>query len=169
MRENSEPTERSAESVPQRDRRSFMAWVGSFALIGALVTAYGSFAAILGRYLYPARKSRQYWLFVREVANLPESGAFAYQLPNGAPVNITRRGESGEFIALSSTCPHLGCQVHWEGQNDRFFCPCHNGVFSPDGEPVSGPPADSGQTLPQYPLKVESGLLFIGASEEQLT
>ena len=66
-----------------------------------------------------------------------------------------------DFVAFSSICPHLGCQVNWELQNDRFFCPCHNGVFDRDGNATGGPPAAAGQRLPRYPLKIENGLLFI--------
>ncbi|REJ93270.1 MAG: ubiquinol-cytochrome c reductase iron-sulfur subunit, partial [Planctomycetota bacterium] len=77
-------------------------------------------------------------------------------------------GNAGDFVALSSICPHLGCQVHWESQNDRFFCPCHNGAFDAAGQPLSGPPKDDNQPLPQFPLKVENNLLFIQAGTERL-
>ena len=72
------------------------------------------------------------------------------------------------FAALSSVCPHLGCQVHWQPQNDRFFCPCHNGVFAPDGTGIGGPPGDAGQSLPRYPLKLENGLLFIEVDRSEI-
>ena len=66
-----------------------------------------------------------------------------------------------DFIALSSICPHLGCKVHWETQNQRFFCPCHNGAFSAAGVSTAGPPFDVHQNLARFPLKVENGNLFI--------
>jgi len=69
--------------------------------------------------------------------------------------------------ALSSTCPHLGCQVRWEAQNDRFFCPCHNGVFDQSGVATAGPPGEAGQSLPKYELKVEDGLLHIAVPPPQ--
>jgi Rieske Fe-S protein len=70
------------------------------------------------------------------------------------------------FVALSNVCPHLGCLVHWEAQNDRFFCPCHNGVFDPTGKATAGPPAAAGQFLPEYPLKIVDGSLYIEMSIE---
>ena len=109
------------------DRRSALKWVPTLALGGALAAAYGTFAAFIGRFLFPARPADKGWLFVRELRGLGEAESLLYRLPNGSPVNIARRGPQ-QFIALSSTCPHLGCQVHWEPQNERFFCPCHNGV-----------------------------------------
>jgi quinol---cytochrome c reductase iron-sulfur subunit, bacillus type len=42
--------------------------------------------------------------------------------------------------ALSATCTHLGCQVHWDTQAARFRCPCHGGVYDASGRVVSGPP-----------------------------
>lgn len=65
------------------------------------------------------------------------------------------------FAALSSTCPHLGCQVQWQPQHGRFLCPCHNGAFDASGRAIQGPPADAGQFLSSFPLKIEEGLLLI--------
>ena len=52
-------------------------------------------------------------------------------------------GRIDRFEAYSSTCPHLGCRVHWESEEGNFFCPCHRGVFDERGVGVSGPPADA--------------------------
>ena len=51
--------------------------------------------------------------------------------------------------------------MKWEEHNQRFFCPCHNGVFTPEGIAIAGPPGEAGQRLAQYPLKVERGMLFV--------
>jgi hypothetical protein len=58
--------------------------------------------------------------------------------------------------------------VHWEPQNDRYFCPCHNGVFQPDGVAIGGPPAEAGQSLSAYPLEVRDRLLYIRVPTEKL-
>lgn len=42
--------------------------------------------------------------------------------------------------ALSATCTHLGCQVRWDREGKKFRCPCHGGVYAPDGTVVEGPP-----------------------------
>lgn len=42
--------------------------------------------------------------------------------------------------AFSSTCTHLGCQVHWDRAATRFMCPCHGGMFAADGRVLAGPP-----------------------------
>lgn len=144
--------------------RSALNKLPTVAMVGTLAAAYGTFAAFLGRFLFPARAAEKGWIFVREIRGFGTGETLLYRLPNGSPVNITRHGSDGgreDFIALSSTCPHLGCQVHWEPQNRRFFCPCHNGIFTPEGKAIGGPPGEAGQFLPQYPLKVDGGLLFI--------
>lgn len=158
---NEEVENRGRESSASPSRRHLLGWT---ALGGSLVAAYGTFAAFLGRFLYPARAAEQGWLFVRETDRIAENETLLYRLPNGASVNVTRKdraAETGSFIALSSTCPHLGCQVHWEPHNDRYFCPCHNGIFDPSGKATGGPPGEAGQSLPEYPLKVAQGLLYI--------
>lgn len=161
----------SAEALQQSTRRGFISKLSTFAMVGALVTAYGSLAGFFGRFFYPARPPGRSWLFVSEVAQLAVGDSIPYRLPGGSPVHITRHGDSGgakDFLALSSTCPHLGCQVHWEARHQRFFCPCHNGTFSPEGKATGGPPADAGQSLLQYPLKVENRLLFVEAPQDEL-
>jgi Rieske Fe-S protein len=150
------------------DRRGFLARASQVAMGTGLAASYGMLAFMAGRYLYPSRPQPMTWVFVTETARLPVGGVLRYQTPAGQTVTITRRAEQGaaeDFLALSSTCPHLGCQVHWEPQNARFFCPCHNGAFDPTGKATAGPPADAGQSLPLYPLKVENGLLFIQVPE----
>ena len=73
-----------------------------------------------------------------------------------------------DFVALSSTCPHLGCQVHWEAHRDQYVCPCHNGTFNPEGKPTGGPPKEGNTPLPRYPLEVRGQLVFINVPTEAL-
>ncbi len=152
-----------------QERRSFISRASSLAMLGGLIAGYGSCGAVAGRFLYPAKPAAKRWQYVAQVARLGRGQAMNYHAPSGETVVVARQGpgtESDSFIALSSTCPHLGCKVSWEAHNNRFFCPCHNGVFSPDGQGVSGPPADAGQSLARFPLKVENGLLFIEVAIE---
>ncbi len=155
-----------AEDAPgsEPDRRSFLATTSSVAMTAGLAASYGTFFALAGRFLYPAGPDVMGWMYVATVDSLKSGDALTYFAPSGAKVVIARQGDKGtidDFIALSSTCPHLGCQVHWEAVNDRFFCPCHNGTFDPQGKPTGGPPKDANQSLPHYSLRIENGLLFI--------
>jgi cytochrome b6-f complex iron-sulfur subunit len=148
-------------------------WVSSrLAMVAGLIGGYGMFAWVGGRFMLPAESGRLRQLFVARVSEIVAGATLLYRTPDGRTVNVTRRGASGtaaDFIALSSTCPHLGCQVRWEGQNNRYFCPCHNGTFDTDGKATGGPPGDAGQSLPRYALAVEKGLLYILVPAEQLS
>lgn len=158
--------------VPDPERRSFLSRISSALMVGGLALGYGAFAAVIGRFLYPRRPEAGRWQYVVDLASIGVGASIDYTAPAGQRVVITRlsqTGEAADFVALSSVCPHLGCQVHWESPNDRFFCPCHNGAFDARGNPIAGPPFDANQPLPQYPLKVENGLLFIDAPTERLT
>jgi menaquinol-cytochrome c reductase iron-sulfur subunit len=62
------------------------------------------------------------------------------------------------YIAMSNICTHLGCHIRWIAEQNHFFCPCHNGVFDPSGNVVSGPPP---RPLNRYDVKVEAGQLFV--------
>lgn len=155
----------------REDRRGFLARVSSAGMIAGLAASYGTAGAFAARYLYPARPRPKAWMYVARVADVPLGGSLSYTTPGGERVAIARQGESGgvgDFVALSSTCPHLGCQVHWEAVNERFFCPCHNGTFDKDGKGTGGPPGDAGQSLPRYPLEVRGGLLYIEVPVERL-
>jgi Rieske Fe-S protein len=44
-------------------------------------------------------------------------------------------------VAYEQRCTHLLCPVLYEGDRQRIFCPCHEGVFNPaTGERLAGPP-----------------------------
>ncbi|MHC4952482.1 MAG: QcrA and Rieske domain-containing protein [Planctomycetota bacterium] len=152
------------KDTPQPDRRKFLGAASRTAMAGGLVAGYGTFFAYAGRYLYPARPPDKAWMFVADLTRVPQGSSMNFRLPSGASVVVTRQGAgdtADDFLALSSTCPHLGCQVHWVQADRHFFCPCHNGIFDTSGKGIAGPPGEAGQNLPKYPLKVESGLLYI--------
>jgi nitrite reductase/ring-hydroxylating ferredoxin subunit len=133
-------------------------------MLGGVGLAYAWFGSIAGRFLFPAKRQSTIWQFVTLADRLRQGDSVLYEAPGGEPINIARQGNRGDvsdFIALSSTCPHLGCQVHWEAQHNRFFCPCHNGMFDENGVAFSGPPAEAGQSLPRYALNLEDNKLFI--------
>jgi Rieske Fe-S protein len=66
--------------------------------------------------------------------------------------------ESSPAIALSPICPHLGCQIEWHPDRSEFLCPCHKGVFTKEGQVVSGPPP---RGMDELPSKVLAGRLLV--------
>lgn len=154
-----------AEPTCDSGRRQFVS-ASSLAMAAGLTGAYGTFAVMLARFVYPAGASNRGWLFVCQVDQLASGAALDFATPSGQRIVIARQGDgtsAEDFLALSSVCPHLGCRVHWESNNDRFFCPCHNGAFDRQGQATAGPPLAAHQTLTRFPLKVEGGLLFLEA------
>ncbi len=156
------------DTTSQHSRRDFLSRA---AMATGLAGGYGAFGMIAGRYLYPARSAETAWLYVSDINRLSDGESLLYEAPDGEKITVTRSTTTAgrvEFVAMSSTCPHLGCQVQWEPQNSRYFCPCHNGVFNPEGVATEGPPADAKQSLKRYPAQVEDGLLFLEVRTERL-
>lgn len=154
----------STSNGENRGRRDFLSAAATVTMAGGLAASYGTLGTMAARMLYPSRSSSNGWVFVVDVASTHKGDSWVFETPIGAKIVLARqedRGDVSDFVAFSSVCPHLGCQVNWELQNDRFFCPCHNGVFDRDGQATGGPPLAAGQRLPRYPLKIENGLLFI--------
>ena len=69
---------------------------------------------------------------------------------------LTEDGQT--YIAMSNICTHLGCRSRWIPEQERFFCPCHNGIFDKHGNVVSGPPP---RPLDRFETKLEGGILYI--------
>jgi Rieske Fe-S protein len=161
-----EPGASDKTTAGDRSRRKFLA-TSSAIMAGGLAAGYGTFGVTLARFVYPAGGSDRAWLFVCTTAALNTGEAVDFVTPAGAKIVVTRLGAgtaAGDYLALSSVCPHLGCRVHWEASNDRFFCPCHNGAFDRSGQPTEGPPKAANQSLIRFPLKVENGMLFVEAT-----
>ena len=69
-----------------------------------------------------------------------------------------RRDEAERFTVFAVNCTHLGCPVRWMGEANLFLCPCHGGVFYPDGRVAAGPPP---RPLPRYEVRIENGRVQI--------
>jgi len=168
MSDESSSTPPETHEGSRRDTMSLLTNAGMFV---GLAAAYGTLAAFMGRFVYPAKPPAKGWMFVTQAEKLGVGESILYRTPSGATVNIARQGSGSDvanYVALSSTCPHLGCQVHWEPQNNRFFCPCHNGIFDPSGKATGGPPGEAGQSLPTYPLRIADRLLYIEVPVEEV-
>jgi Rieske Fe-S protein len=71
-----------------------------------------------------------------------------------------QRAASG-LAALATTCSHLGCGVSWDPSRNAFLCPCHGGVYGPDGAVLAGPPP---RPLTRLPLVATGGRVFLDVS-----
>lgn len=74
------------------------------------------------------------------------------------------KDDKGDIVALSPVCKHLGCTVDWntdKGNPNKFFCPCHYGLYEKNGKNVPGTPPLG--PLDVYESKVKDGFVSLGA------
>ena len=71
---------------------------------------------------------------------------------------VSRKAD-GSFEVYHSHCTHAGCPINWSSAAERFFSPCHGGVFDDEGRVLAGPPP---RPLDRYELKVENDVLYAG-------
>ena len=57
---------------------------------------------------------------------------------NGKKIAVYK-DKSKVVRAFSAVCPHLGCIVRWNGDENSFDCPCHGSRFTCEGVVVNGP------------------------------
>ncbi|HUQ67282.1 MAG TPA: FAD-dependent oxidoreductase [Flavitalea sp.] len=60
-------------------------------------------------------------------------------ISNGFHKIAVYRDKSGILHSFTAVCPHLGCVVHWNGDEKTFDCPCHGSRFSKEGTVINGP------------------------------
>jgi len=151
---------------PPSNRRSFL--TGLLAMGSATVGAL--LAVPLVRFtLHPilARTTEKSWSDVGNISEFQNIDAPVKKLVTieqrdgwrktiaEKPVYVTK-GAKGELLVLSAVCTHLGCTVPWVEKEKKFICPCHLGMFSPDGKLLGGPPP---RDMDRLETEIEDGVL----------
>ncbi|HUW81285.1 MAG TPA: Rieske (2Fe-2S) protein [Phycisphaerae bacterium] len=144
-----------------RSRRGF---VGTLLMGVGVAAGYGMGAWHFMRYLVPlGGKVRYREMFVGPVDQLDVGQSRTIKGPQGDTYALARTPDG--FRALSDTCPHLGCRVHWDGERKQFICPCHMGIFDERGVAISGPPAEANQNLTPLETVVRGQSVFVMVRE----
>jgi Rieske Fe-S protein len=121
---------------------------------GALF-ASTAFIALLGLAQQPQRTAPQPVVRASEV---PEGEAFYFNYPDPDDQAMLIHLPGGEFVAYSQKCTHLSCSVYYQGEQDRLYCPCHEGVFNTlTGNAVAGPPQ---RRLPRIVLERDGDMIM---------
>ena len=124
-------------------RRDFL----DVALKGGLTACAGGMAVPAVLYLLPAGSRGPVEGLVPAGPAAPFEASTARMIQGeGKPILVLSLGAKG-FRAYSAICTHLGCIVKWDPASQKILCPCHAGVFGPDGKVLSGPPP---RPLPEY-------------------
>jgi menaquinol-cytochrome c reductase iron-sulfur subunit len=132
-------------------RRRALSWFVN----GVVVFFGGALSALLGVFaVRPAASSPgDRWLKAGKVADLvpgtPVPRVLAVPSHDGwyrarSPETVFLVWDGARTVhAFSATCTHLGCQVHWNGDAQKFICPCHGGAYDSQGRVIEGPPPRS--------------------------
>lgn len=140
-------------------RRDFFSKI--FIMLG-VAFAYGTFFFEGLFFLIPKKRRREkIKIYAGRLSQYKPGTVKSFYDLEGNEILIMRNKDG--LNAYSSVCPHLGCKVHWEGDKNEFFCPCHKGVFNSKGVAISGPPADANQSLKKVSVEVdkESKVVYI--------
>lgn len=146
-------------------RRKVLGWLvaGINLVVGAVVIG-----PVLGFVTSPVRrKPKENWIAVLNESDLAvgqtREVAFLMKIRDGyadveRKYTVFLHRYPDRVVAFDPACTHLGCRVTWVGDKNRYLCPCHGGVFDPDGNVVSGPPP---KPLESHPVKVEGGRIWV--------
>ena len=78
---------------------------------------------------------------ITALADIAIGDTHLFHYPGKADPAILVRLADREIVAFSQKCTHLGCVVFYEGDENRWHCPCHEGNFDArTGAVLSGPP-----------------------------
>lgn len=129
-----------------------------------LSIAIGGTAATLGvmsgypviRFLRPTGGTASRMAEAGEAEKFPRGTAKTVLLGE-RPVLVIRM-EDGTFRAFEALCTHLQCVVAYAPERKQIECPCHRGVYSLDGQNVSGPPP---RPLKSVSVAVVNGMVTI--------
>ena len=139
--------------MEKQGRRTFLgACLAGAAAVAAAAAGYPIF-----RYLAPKPGESGAQKVVFSVADIPEGEAKFFEYAGSSAVVV--KTKTGELIALSAVCTHLGCIVQWEMAQQDFLCPCHAGRYTPEGTVISGPPP---KPLAKLPFTVAEGKITVG-------
>ena len=134
-------------------RRKFL----GVCLAGATAAAAVAAAYPVLQYLAPRSGQLGGQKLVFATTDVPEGEAKFFEYAGSAAVLV--KTKTGEMAALSAVCTHLGCIVQWEKDKQDFLCPCHGGLFAPDGTVLGGPPP---RALAKIPVTVAEGKITVG-------
>ena len=103
--------------------------------------ALGNVAVAAGLFRRRTQGATEDVLIVEDASSVPIGGSVRFTYPTeNDPAVLLRLGDDA-FVAYSTVCTHLACDVLWREEVGDLYCPCHDGHFEPvTGRPTAGPP-----------------------------
>jgi nitrite reductase/ring-hydroxylating ferredoxin subunit len=133
-------------------RRDF----GRYLIAASGVFATGSLGAALWASLQRANTGEP--RAIVELSKVAEGTSHLFRYPSPDDPAMLVHLPGGDLRAYSQKCTHLGCVVFWQAEEDRLYCPCHEGVFDPStGAAVAGPPD---RPLARIDIEIRDGVVW---------
>lgn len=147
-------------------RRGFFRWTLVGLGLTASAGAIGAIASQLLKSLMPSGWFNDEYIYCKvyaaPIGEIEKAGASIIFEDKANHRKAILINNGGNIQAFSLVCTHLGCQIFWGKEQNKFLCPCHTAVFAADGSVESGPPE---RPLEQYPVEIKDGLIYISFRE----
>lgn len=135
-------------------RRGYLRILG--VLSGGL--ALGNVAVAAGAFRRRTAGATEEVVITDDASAIPVGGAVRFTYPTERDPAVLLRLDDDLFVAYSTICTHLACEVLWRAEDFDLYCPCHDGHFSPrTGAPTAGPPI---RPLPEIVLEARDGAIL---------
>lgn len=121
------------------------------------MASLASFLYPVLRYIIPPRTSEPTTgtVLAAHVGDLKPNSGKIFRFGNRPALLILTA--DGKYHALSAVCTHLGCTVQYRGDLHLVWCACHNGMYSVDGQNISGPPP---KPLQEYEVVLQGNGIY---------
>lgn len=137
------------------DRRRFLK-VGGTAAVGGMAAA-----AALTSGCVPQMHASSKTVKVANLADVEPNVPIHFNYPEEEPavlLDMGRKVKGGigpnkSIVAFSTACQHMGCEVRYRKNEQKFLCPCHASMYDPadEGRHFEGPTT---MNLPQISLSL---------------
>jgi Rieske Fe-S protein len=95
---------------------------------------------------------------IASTKDVPVGGSLQFSYPRPSDLCVLIQTKPGKYVAYSRRCTHLSCPLEVQTDQERLYCPCHNGAFSlEDGHVLQGPPP---RPLPQIIIEIRGDQVF---------
>jgi len=146
------------EYVARRDFTKFM-------VLTSLAFAVGQVWIVLENF-FRRGKAREAAREIARLDEIPVGGALVFDYPEPHEPAVLVRLDESRVIAYSQKCTHLSCPVIPRLEEDRFYCPCHEGSFDlTTGRPLAGPPR---RPLVRIHLEIRERKIFATGMERRI-
>ena len=145
-------------------------------VLGAVITLAMAIPTAIYLLIPPRARKQSDWIDAGDISQLrpgePVELIFEQDRLDGWKLQSEKRTAwvvkeaDNKIVAFGPQCTHLACAYHWEGDANKFICPCHGSEFSIDGKVLAGP---APRPLDRYLTKIENNRLQIGELKQSVS